>query len=227
VTFAFALSADDIVLKADAGRLPPGSITFMSSVEDFENGSSVRETKYKVLNKGREKSLVETVFPERQAGRKLLMDDDNLWFYTPDIKRPARVSMQQKLTGEVANGDLARTNFSGDYDAVLAGKEKAGGKEAYKLHLKAKNSGVTYSKIDYWVGVKDNLPIKAVFYAVSGKVLKEAQYSDVKNVLGRKCVTKTTFTDFVDKGRKSVLKYSGHKRSKFSNATFSKESLSE
>ncbi len=225
---AFAgTSAQDLVIKADEGRMPPGNITFQSSVEDFENGTSVRETRYKVLNKGGEKSLVETIFPERQAGRKLLMDEDNLWFYTPDIKRPARVSMQQKLTGEVANGDLARTNFSGDYEASLGGKETVGGKETYRLNLKAKNTGVTYSKIDYWVGVKDRLPMKAVFYAVSGKVLKSAEYTEVKNVLGKKCVTKTVFTDFIDKGRRSILIYSGHKRSKFTSATFSKEALGD
>lgn len=221
------MSADDLVQRADAGRVPPGSITFLSQVEDFENGERVRETRYKVLNKGREKSLVLTTYPERHAGRKLLMDDENLWFYTPDIKKPARVSMQQKLTGEVANGDMARTNFAGDYDATMAGKEKVGGQEAFKLHLKAKRENVTYSKIDYWIGVKSMLPVKAVFYAVSGKVLKEAEYTGVKMVMGKKCVTKTIFTDFIDKGRKSVLLYSGHKKSSFSNSTFSKESLSE
>lgn len=214
-----------LVKKADEGRVPPGSISFVSKVEDFENGGSVRETKYLVMTQGREKSLVETVFPERQSGRKLLMTDESMWFYTPDIRRAARVSPQQKLTGEVSNGDLARTNFYGDYEAKIVGKEKINGKTVYKLLLSANHRDVTYSRIDYWVGSDDHLPVKAIFYAVSGKPLKLADYGGVKSVLGRTCITRTTFTDAVDKSRKSVLTFSQHKRKKFSGETFAKESL--
>lgn len=194
-------------------------------MEDFEGGDSVRQTQYLVLNQGTESSLVETVLPERQAGRKLLMTEENMWFYTPDLKRPARVSAQQKLTGEVANGDLARTNFAEDYNAKIVGKEKINGKEAYKLLLTANHRDVTYAKIDYWVATKDLLPIKAVFFAVSGKPLKMADYGGLKQILGKPVLTRTVFTDAVDKNRKSVLVFSGHKRKRFSSSTFTKESL--
>jgi outer membrane lipoprotein-sorting protein len=224
---AYALSPDEIVAKADDVRMPDGTIVFISHVQDFENNSLVHEAKYQVYNKGREKSLVETIFPDRQKGRKLLMDGNNLWFTTPDVKRPARVSMQQKLTGEVANGDLARTNYSGDYSATLAGQEMVNGQDSYKLALTSKHSGVTYAKIDYWISKKGFVPLKAVFYAVSGKVLKRAEFSDLKKVLGQKCITKTVFEDALDKSHKSVLIYKDHKRKSLSDSVFSKESLGD
>lgn len=223
----YALDADKVVYKADEGRMPPGLVVFTSSVKDLENGSEVRETRFRVHNKSREKSLVETIYPERQKGRKLLMDNENLWFSTPDVKRPVKVSMQQRLTGEVANGDLARTNFSGDYSAKLVGKETVNGKEVLRLALKAKRSGVTYSKIDYWVRDGDYIPIKAIFYAVSGKPLKSAQYTDIRNMLGKNVITKTVFTDALDKGRKSILVYSNHNFADVPDSFFSKESLGE
>lgn len=219
--------ADEIVRRADAARIPDGSVTFMVSAKDYEKKEFVRETRYKVFNKGREKSLVQTEFPVRQKGRKLLMEEDNLWFYTPDTRKPARVSMQQKLTGEISNGDLARTNFAGDYDAKIDGSEKIGGKETYRLTLTANRKGVTYSKIDYWVDKASFAPVKAVFYALSGKVLKTAQYSGLKDVLDSKCVTKLLFTDALDPSKQSIVVYSDHARTPIPDSVFSKESLRE
>lgn len=226
-SFAFAISADEIVAKADERRLPKGTLSFNVSVADFEGKGEARKTKYKVLNKSSVASLVETTFPERQQGRKLLMEDDSLWFYTPDIRRAARVSMQQKLTGEIANGDLSRTNLAGDYNAKLIGTANLNGVEAYHLDLRAKNSAVTYSRLEYWVSKSDFTPIKTVFYAVSGKVLKTGTFSEVKNILGQPCVTKVTVRDALDPKRYSIMVYGNHKRERLPASVFSKESLGE
>lgn len=221
------LTPDEIVEKADEGRMPFPEMSFLAIAKDFEKGKLAHETRYQVLNKGREASLVTTIFPERQKDRKLLMKGNDLWLYTPDIKRAARVSMQQKLTGEISNGDLARTNYSGDYDAKLIGMETIKGKKAYHLDLKSKHSGVTYSRIEYWVQKDDHLPIKAVFYAVSGKVLKTGQYLDATDVLGKKCITKLHIIDALNTDRQSVLTYTKHKRVKISESDFNKERLGD
>ena len=154
------------------------------------------------------------------------MDQDNLWLYTPNTKRPARVSMQQRLTGEISNGDLSRTNFSGDYDAKLIGTETVGGVETYHLSLKARRPNVTYSKVEYWIKTENCLPVKATFFAVSGRVLKNGIYLEPKEILGHKIVTRVEFSDAVNKQRKSILVYSGYARASFPDSTFSKESLS-
>ena len=221
------LSADEIVKKADEGRLPQGTLSFTATVVDFENSKKEHESRYHVLNKSNDASLVETVFPERQQGRKLLMEGNSLWFYTPDIKRAARVSMQQKLTGEIANGDLVRTNFAGDYSAKIINEETVSGVVAYHLDLKAKHEGVTYSRLQYWVSKKEFLPMKAVFYAVSGKVLKTGTFSDPKLILGHKIITRMTVKDALDPKRYSVMTHSEHQRTRLPASVFSKESLGE
>ena len=218
-------NAEEIVRKADQRRLPTGSVAFKATVKDYEEESLARETSYQVRVNSADSSLVETVYPERQRGRKLLMEKDNLWLYTPDVRRAARVSMQQRLSGEVANGDLARTNFSGDYSAKLIGKKKIGGDDVYHLDLRARRDNVTYSRIEYWVRVSDLLPVKAVFFAVSGKPLKTGVYLEPKTILGKRCITKVMFSDAVDKKRKSVLTYSSIQRERFPAGMFSKESL--
>lgn len=35
--------------------------------------------------------------------------------FMPDVSQPVRLSLAQRLTGQVANGDLARANFASDY----------------------------------------------------------------------------------------------------------------
>lgn len=224
---SFALSADEIVKRADEGRLPGGEITFTAVVRDYDKGSLLRETKYKVYNRGGEAALIETIAPERQKGRKLLMEGDNLWFYTPDLKRPARVSLQQKLTGEISNGDLARTNFSGDYSATLVNEDSTAGKPTFHFILNAKHGGVTYSKIDFWITKQDCLPFKAIFYAASGKVLKTGIYSEPKTILNKKRITKITMQDALNQNRISILSYSSHRREQLPAAIFSKDGLDE
>lgn len=222
------LTANEIVRRADERRMPAAPLAFTAEVKDFQGREVTGETRYQVLSRGHDAGLVETVFPERQQGRKILMEGDNLWLYTKDTRRPARVSMQQKLAGEIANGDLARTDFHGDYDAELLGKEKLDGKtECYRLRLKAKREGVTYSRIDYWVNAKSFFPVKAVFYAVSGKALKQGFYGDPKTILGRKVITKLKVTDILDPQRSSVLTYMDHKRQRLPASLFNKEAMND
>ena len=128
-------------------------------VRDFKKRVLEKDTTYKVISKDAVMSLVDTIAPQRQKGRKLLMIQNDLWFFTPDIKRPARVSFQQKLTGEVANGDISRTNFAGDYNATIVKTDKIKGRTAWVLDLKAARTGVTYAAIKYWVEQKTFMPI--------------------------------------------------------------------
>jgi hypothetical protein len=122
---------------------------------------------------------------------------------------------------------LARTRFAQDYSGQFDGEEAIGGKKCYKLKLSARGKGTTYAKIDYWVEKGTYLPRKAVFYALSGKPMKTAIYSDFKKIQGRPRMTKMTVQDALNPKRKSVLIYSGHKRESFGDSYFSKESLGE
>lgn len=222
---ALALSGIEIVKKADQMRFISTDNSFLVEVTDYK-GTSVVRTRYKVYSKNSVLSLVETVYPARQMGRKLLMNDQDLWFFTPDIKRPTRVSMQQKLTGEVANGDLARTSFGDDYKAEVKGEDVIDNKKAIRLSLSKNKDSVTYSLIDYWVDAKTYAPLKAVFKSESGKDLKIATYSSPKKFIGQVLLTKMEIVNALNKNQKSILIFTAFKREKLSEAFFNKESLS-
>lgn len=220
--FAADMDPNDIVRKADLRRgLGNTSHSFNVTITNQENKKEV----YKVAFKDVNSSLTEQTEPERARGRKLLMNDYDIWLYTKNIKKPLRISLEQKLTGEVANGDIARTNYAEDYDATILGVEKRGNNEFYKLELKAKNKKVTYGRIEYYVSKKDFIPMEATFFALSGKPLKRATFSDFKPIQGLSRSTKMVITDYLQKEKVNTLIFSDHRPEKFDDSLFNKDRL--
>jgi len=227
--FAIGITPEEMVKKADLARMPPGAVIFSVSVKDAGSAGQ-KETRFRVSSKtsgNRNFSLVETTYPERLQGRKILMRENDLWLYLPTISRPTRISLQERLSGEVSNGDISRTNFSGDYNATLGGNETVNGKSCVKLLLQARHKDVTYSKIDYWLDAKTYAPVKAAFYALSGKLLKTGEYSGQKMILGANRMTRLLITDALQPSHRSLVEFADFKQAQLSDSFFNKESLTE
>jgi outer membrane lipoprotein-sorting protein len=141
----------------------------------------VRE--YRLLSKGNTRTLVQTTAPAIDRGQILLMRDRDLWAFLPSVSQPVRLPLSQKLTGQVANGDLARANFVGDYQPKLLRTEEMDGQNMYVLELTAAERGVTYHRVMYWVNASNYHPHKAEFYTLSNRLMKICHYTDFK-VLG-------------------------------------------
>lgn len=129
----------------------------------------------KVLNS--HTSLVAYRQPVREQGKALLMNGRNLWFFSSMAQKPIRITPQQRLLGEASNGDVASTDFSGDYapsfyeNAVAEQNQKV-------IQLNAKpESLAAYNRIHLWVDATSAQPVKAEFYTESGKHLKTAYYT--------------------------------------------------
>lgn len=218
-------NANELVRRADRFRFPSGTTSSIVTVVDFNATKKVRESEYKVISDGRTRSLVETLTPVRQKGRKLLMVGSDLWYFSPDVRRPTRVSLQQKLTGEVANGDLASTNYAGDYNAEIVGHELLDSIKTIRLKLRAKKKNTTYSALDYWINEETGAPIRADYLSTSGKVIKIGRFEKFGPVLGHSCVVQLRIQDAVSKAQSSQLTYSKYQIEKANPALFSKESM--
>jgi hypothetical protein len=121
-------------------------------------------------------SVAETQEPVRFKGSKILQVERNMWMTRPGLSKPIPISPRQRMSGQASNGDIAATNYAGDYEAELAGTENIDGEECHVLNLAAKHKRATYDKIRYWVSVKRVVGVKAEFYSVSGKLLKTATF---------------------------------------------------
>jgi hypothetical protein len=119
---ALALDANDLVKAADAIRFP--TEPFQVEVKVTTTGKSGQDMHaYQVLQKGHDNSVVRTTAPASEKGQVMLLKGADLWVFMPNVSQPVRLPLSQRLTGQVANGDLARANFSGDYNATLVREE--------------------------------------------------------------------------------------------------------
>lgn len=133
-------------------------------------------------------SVAETLEPARSKGAKLLQIEHNMWLTKIGLSKPIPISPRQRMNGQASNGDIAATNYAGDYNGALAGEELVNGELCYILELTAKHKRTTYDRIRYWISAQREVGVKAEFYSLSGKLLKTArfEYSNTIQYEGRR-----------------------------------------
>ncbi len=163
------------------------------------DGDKTAELQRLLVKASPDASLAETVEPARSKGSKLLQVGRNMWLTKVGLSKPVPISPRQRMTGQASNGDIAATNYAGDYDAKVAQEEALNGEACYVLDLRAKHNRTTYDRIRYWVSTSRNVGVKAEFYSVSGKLLKTAmfEYGNVINFNEKRIpfVSKMTIRD--------------------------------
>jgi outer membrane lipoprotein-sorting protein len=217
--------ARSIVEKADMVRFPQGGFEVDVTVQTRNNGEPGERHVYRVLSKGNENTVVMVAEPASERGQIMLMRGRDLWLFLPDVSQPVRLSVSQRLTGQVANGDLARANFVGDYTPTLLGTETIDGERYHVLELVAAGSGVTYSRVIYWVNQSNYFPYKAEFYSVSNRLLKTSQYESFREMAGTLRPTRLVMRDALRKGEESILEYSNMKLRDLPDKIFNKDYL--
>jgi len=218
-------AANQLVARADEVRFPRESFQTEITITNFSSEQEGETRKFRVLSRGNENTIVLTLEPASERGQALLMRGRDLWVFLPSVSQPVRLSLAQRLTGQVANGDLARANFAGDYNPTLAGTEALDGQTAQILELSAVDRSVTYSKVKYWIKEQDGRPMKAEFYALSGRLLKTCYYEAFKEMAGRVRPTRLVMEDALKKGEKSVLSYENMTLRDLPERVFSREYL--
>lgn len=217
--------AAEILEKADRIRFPAESFEVEVAVTTFSDGKQTDARLFKVLSKGNDNTIVQTLEPASERGQAMLMRGRDLWIFLPSVSQPVRLALSQRLTGQVANGDIARANFSGDYTPSLHATETIDGHEHVVLELKAVDRSVTYSRVLLWVRRSNFHPHRAEFYSVSGRLLKVARYEEFKPLGGRVRPTRLVLRDALREGEESVMDYSGMKLRDLPARMFSKDYL--
>jgi outer membrane lipoprotein-sorting protein len=217
--------ARSIVEKADQVRFPAEGFQVDVSIATTRPDEEPELRKFRVLSKGNENTVVMVTEPASERGQIILMKGRDLWIFMPEVSQPVRISLSQRLTGQVANGDLARANFSGDYNPRIVRNETINGENYAVLELTAVDRSVTYQKVRYWVNTKNFWPFKAEFYSLSNRLLKKASYEDFKTMAGTIRPTRMVMEDALRSGEISVLEYGDMKLRDLPDRVFTKEYL--
>jgi hypothetical protein len=183
---AATAQAQDIptLLKAaDKFRMSADNLQVETQVNVVNaDGTPDKERRYKVFAQAGRKSLVLMQSPA-EKGQKVLMLGDDFWLLMPDSQRPLRITPMQKLLGDASTGDIATMSWADDYSGKLVGEERCDGTTAgapqvpcLHLSLAATRKGVTYQRIELWLGKVRFEPLKADLYVLSDKLAKQATF---------------------------------------------------
>ncbi len=217
--------ARSIVDKADKVRFPAEGFQVDIVINTLKSDKDAELRKYRVLSKGNENTVVQVTEPASERGQIILMKGRDLWVFMPEVSQPVRISLSQRLTGQVANGDLARANFAGDYNPKIVRSETINGEKYHVLELTGVDRSVTYQRVVYWINEKNNWPLKAEFYSLSNRLLKKCSYENFQTLAGKVRPTRLVMEDALRGGEKSVLEYSEMKLRDLPDKIFTKEYL--
>ena len=216
-----APGAEEILAASDAIRNPGQPFSVTVTLTEFQAGKQVDTstlTSYSRTQQqgGQFASLIRFVLPARDAGKLMLKNGNDLWFYDPASKASVRLSPQQRLLGQASNGDVVTVNLAKDYKATLVGDEEIQDGErrkrkAHKLALAAVTPDATYASIEMWVDVENNRPLKARFFAESSRLLKTAYYRRFQPQLGAERPTETVIIDGLNPQSVTLMRFSDYK----------------
>ena len=215
-----AVDAQAVLAESDAVRNPSRPYSVTVSLIEYRKAKNVDSSTLEVYAKadgvsGQYRNLVRFAAPQRDAGKLLLKNGNDLWFYDPSSQASIRLSPQQRLLGQASNGDVVTVNLAKDYRAELLGEEDLADGErvlrrCYKLGLSAASPDVTYHRTEMWVDTSSYRPVKARFFAESGQLLKTAYYRKFQNQLGRERPTEVVIIDGLDPAWVTVMRYSDY-----------------
>jgi hypothetical protein len=179
------------------------------------DGSPDKERRYTVFAQAKRQSLVLMKSPAEQ-GQKVLMLGDDFWLLMPNSQRPLRITPMQKLLGDASTGDVATMSWADDYSGKLVGEEPcdeavaAAGHPCLHLSLTANRKGVTYQRIELWIGKNRHEPARADLYVLSDKLAKQARFvMDKPNA--PTMVTEMVLSDQVSNHKTTHVRYLSRK----------------
>lgn len=182
---ALAAQAQDVaaLLKAtDKFRMSADNLQVETQINVLNaDGSPDKERRYTVFAQTGRRSLVLMQSPA-EKGQKVLMLGDDFWLLMPNSQRPLRITAMQKLLGDASTGDVATMSWADDYNGKLVGQEPceeagaAAKQTCLHLSLNARRKGVTYQRIELWIGKTRFEPVRADLYVLSDKLAKQARF---------------------------------------------------
>jgi outer membrane lipoprotein-sorting protein len=215
-----APGAQTILSASDAIRNPGKPFSLAVTLIEYRNGRQSDTTTLALYAKaaavgGQFRSLIRFIAPPRDTGKLMLKNGNDLWLYDPSSKASIRLSPQQRLLGQAANGDVVTVDLAKDYQAQLAAEDDVQDGErqtrhCYKLLLAGAAPDVTYHHIEMWIDTASSRPVKAKFYTESDRLLKTAYYRHYEPQLGVERPTETVIIDGLDPNWVTVMRYTDY-----------------
>ena len=125
-------------------------------------------------NRLEKKSFSEITSPEKDAGNRFLLIDQEMRQYNPRLKKDIKISpsmmLQSWMGSDFTNDDIIKeSSITKDYFHTLEGTETIDGHLCYRIILMPKpEAAVVWGKIVYYARKSDYLPVLEEFYNEHG-----------------------------------------------------------
>lgn len=224
-----------VLAASDAVRNPGQPFAVQVTLTEFNAGKQVDASTMVTFSRtldqsGPFASLVQFVAPVRDAGKLMLKNGNDLWFYDPTTKASVRLSPQQRLMGQAANGDVVTVNLARDYQAEILAEEavqdgERNARRSLKLGLRAASDDATYATIELWVDSANHRPIKGRFFAESGRLLKTVYYRRYQRQLGAERPTEMVIIDGLNPQSVTLMRLSDYRARNLPSNWFQRDYL--
>ena len=139
------LTASDCAGETDARQLVEAAMDHWRGVTSFSEISMTihrpdweRKMTMQAWSEGDKLSLVRVLEPKKDAGNGTLLNDNNMWTYSPKINRiikvPSSMMSQNWMGSDFSNKNIAKsTDIIDQYEHELTGQEQADGHVIYTI----------------------------------------------------------------------------------------------
>jgi outer membrane lipoprotein-sorting protein len=182
-----AITAEQIVKKVEANQINEAERIEGSMTISDRFGSRVKT--FVSYAAGADKMLLEFTNPE-ERGQKILRLEDEIYLYFPEAEEVIHLQ-GSALKESVMGSDFSYEDMTGEgdlldqYEVTLLGEQTIDGRRHYHLELKARKRGLAYPRQEVWVDAETWVTTRANSYSLSGRLLKEMELGDVRQVAGK------------------------------------------
>jgi hypothetical protein len=120
--------------------------------------------------------------------------------FMPNPSRPVRLPLSRRLTGQVANGDLARANFFGDDSASRVTEEEVDVQQRAQRELTTARQVATCQRVI----LATRRPVAGECYPVSGRLMKAVPHGELEDLGGVLRAARLVLVDSLREGEQSA-----------------------
>ena len=181
-------NATDIVrdaLNHWRGLSSQSEMTMIIHRPDWERSMSMDS-----WTEGEKRSLVRVTQPSKDRGNGTLINDDQMWTFSPKINRvikiPSSMMNQSWMGSDFSNKDISRTDdILEQYDHTLLGESKIDNLLVYEIEsVPHEDSAVVWGREVLFVR-EDNVMVEQQFYDQDGEMVKQLRTLEFAEMGGR------------------------------------------
>ncbi len=169
----YAIDASEIIKKSEEAVRGDSQTATVEIIIKTRRWTRTLEMKSRE-NRLEKKSFSEITAPEKDAGNRFLLIDQEMRQYNPRLKKDIKISpsmmLQSWMGSDFTNDDIIKeSSITKDYFHTLEGTETVDGHLCYRIILMPKpEAAVVWGKIVYYARKSDYLPVLEEFYNEHG-----------------------------------------------------------